>query len=219
MPGFLVMVGGKLSQLYAQGLSCIKRDRLLFDNLELLVESGQMLVVTGPNGAGKTSLLRILSGLAAPEEGTVYWGKQDISEDITEYASNLIYIGHKLGFSANLTALENIQFWLQQRGLQKSNDDILDVLDGLALVGMEDVLVRQMSAGQQRRVALAKLWLAPAPLWILDEPLTALDKIGIQMLQSKMAEHVRNGGSIVTTSHQDFAVEITIRTLELEVRW
>ncbi|UAA38137.1 cytochrome c biogenesis heme-transporting ATPase CcmA [Paraneptunicella aestuarii] len=208
-----------MSRLHAQGLSCIKRDRLLFDNLDLLVEPGQMLVVTGPNGAGKTSLLRILSGLASPEEGTVFWSEQNIYEDNTQYASDLIYIGHKLGFSANLSALENLQFWLQQRQIHRSVDDILEVLDDLALIGMEDVLVRQMSAGQQRRVALAKLWLAPAALWILDEPLTALDKVGVQMLQQKMAEQVLAGGSIITTSHQDFSVEININILALEASW
>lgn len=178
-----------------------------------------MLVVTGPNGAGKTSLLRILSGLASPEEGTVFWSQQNIYEDNTQFASDLIYIGHKLGFSSNLSALENLQFWLLQRQISRSVDEILEVLDELSLVGMEDVLVRQMSAGQQRRVALAKLWLAPAALWILDEPLTALDKIGVQMLQQKMADQVLAGGSIITTSHQDFSVDISISVLALEASW
>lgn len=213
------MSGDKLTQLKAQELACIKRDKLLFNNLALRVKSGEMLVVAGPNGAGKTSLLRILAGLSMPEEGTVYWGDVPINDIDSLYLQDLIYIGHKLGFSINLTALENLRFWMQQRGQEASDELIIDVLDNLALVGMEDVLVRQMSAGQQRRVALARLWLTPAPIWILDEPLTALDKLGIELLQSKMISHVQAGGIIISTSHQQFAVDIPVRVLELEPNW
>lgn len=215
----LLLSGDKLTQLKAQELACIKRDKLLFNNLALRVKSGEMLVVAGPNGAGKTSLLRILAGLSMPEEGTVYWGDVPINDIDSLYLQDLIYIGHKLGFSINLTALENLRFWMQQRGQEASDELIIDVLDNLALVGMEDVLVRQMSAGQQRRVALARLWLTPAPIWILDEPLTALDKLGIELLQSKMISHVQAGGIIISTSHQQFAVDIPVRVLELEPNW
>lgn len=177
-----------------------------------------MLVIAGPNGAGKTSLLRILAGLSAPESGTVLWDSSDIQEEYG-YFKELIYIGHKLGFSINLTALENLQFWLNQRGHSVPKEHIIETLDNLALLGMEDVLVRQMSAGQQRRVALAKLWLTPAKIWILDEPLTALDKLGIKLLQDKMISHVQSGGIIITTSHQQFEVDIPIKTLALESHW
>lgn len=175
-----------------------------------------MLVVSGPNGAGKTSLLRILAGIAVPEAGDVSWNGESIYADASAYNQNLLYIGHKLGFSPNLSAFENIAFWLQQRQVAFSRNDILDALDNLALVGMDNVLVRQMSAGQQRRVALAKLWLAPTTLWILDEPLTALDKSGIALLQQKMITHVQGGGMIISTSHQQFDVDIPVSVLELE---
>ncbi len=177
-----------------------------------------MLVVAGPNGAGKTSLLRILAGLSMPETGSVQWAGKSIQDD-SEYFRELVYIGHKLGFSINLSALENLQFWLHQRGFLVSDDVIIEALDELSLVGMEEVLVSQMSAGQQRRVTLAKLWLAPAKIWILDEPLTALDKHGIQLLQDKMISHVQSGGMIISTSHQQFDVDIPIQTLELESSW
>lgn len=175
-----------------------------------------MLVVSGPNGAGKTSLLRILAGVAMPESGDVCWQAQSIYSDPGPYNQDLLYIGHKLGFSPNLSAYENLAFWLQQRQVAFLRSDVLDVLDQLALIGMDDVLVRQMSAGQQRRVALAKLWLAPAVLWILDEPLTALDKYGISLLQQKMIAHVQAGGMIISTSHQQFDVDIPLTELALE---
>ncbi|MCY7294405.1 cytochrome c biogenesis heme-transporting ATPase CcmA [Alteromonas sp. a30] len=203
-------------QLKAQDLACIKRDKLLFNNLALKVEEGEMLVIAGPNGAGKTSLLRILAGLSSPEAGEIHWGTKAIDDDESDYKSALIYIGHKLGFSINLTALENLRFWMQQREQPVNDDVIIDVLDDLALVGMEDVLVRQMSAGQQRRVALARLWLTPAKIWILDEPLTALDKFGIKLLQARMLAHIKRGGMIISTSHQQFAEDIPVRVLELE---
>lgn len=208
--------GDKLTQLKAQALSCIKRDKLLFSNLALVVNSGEMLVVAGPNGAGKTSLLRILAGLSEPESGDVFWEEQNIDSTESDYKQSLIYIGHKLGFSINLTALENLRFWTEQRDQSVTDANIIDVLDELALVGMEDVLVRQMSAGQQRRVALARLWLTPAKIWILDEPLTALDKFGIQLLQAKMKSHINDGGMIISTSHQQFADDIPVRVLALE---
>ena len=209
----------KLTRLQASTLSCIKRDRLLFDNLDVALGEGQMLVVSGPNGAGKTSLLRILAGIAMPESGEVVWNGQSIYAEPSAYNQDMLYIGHKLGFSPNLSAFENIAFWLQQRQVEFSRSDILDVIDNLALIGMDNVLVRQMSAGQQRRVALAKLWLAPATLWILDEPLTALDKFGITLLQQKMIAHVQAGGMIISTSHQQFDVNIPITVLELESDW
>jgi len=184
--------------------------------LDVSLSAGQMLVVSGPNGAGKTSLLRILAGIAMPEAGDVTWNNESIFTDASAYNQDLLYIGHKLGFSPNLSAFENIDFWLQQRQVSFTRSAVLDVLDNLALIGMDNVLVRQMSAGQQRRVALAKLWLAPATLWILDEPLTALDKFGIALLQQKMISHVQAGGMIVSTSHQQFDVEIPLTVLELE---
>jgi len=211
--------GDKLTQLKAQELACIKRDKLLFNDLALQVEPGEMLVVAGPNGVGKTSLLRILAGLSAPEDGAIFWNDVSIDNIDSTFRQDLIYIGHKLGFSINLTAIENLRFWMQQRGQVPSEQSIIEVLDELALVGMEDVLVRQMSAGQQRRVALARLWLTPAAIWILDEPLTALDKWGINLLQQKMISHVQAGGIIISTSHQHFAVDIPVRTLALEPNW
>lgn len=216
---FKVLIGKTLSLLHAVDLSCIKRDKLLFENLNVTVDAGEMLVVSGPNGAGKTSLLRILAGLSYPESGELQWRDVAISQDPLSYYRELIFVGHKLGLSINLSALENLQFWLHGRNLAISDDDIITVLDRLALVGMEDVLVGQMSAGQQRRVALAKLWLASAKIWILDEPLTALDKFGVKLLQAKMAEHVQQGGMLITTSHQAFDVGIPIRELALKENW
>lgn len=189
---------------------------MLFEKLDIELRAGEMLLVSGPNGAGKTSLLRLLAGLSPSATGALYWRRKPIQEDPVSYHRELIFVGHKLGLNGHLTALENIQFWLRSRTIDIAEHQIIAVLDMLALLGMEDVLVGRMSAGQQRRVALAKLWLAPAKLWILDEPLTALDKTGVVLLETKMVEHLRCGGILIATSHQALNRELKFRELMLE---
>lgn len=189
---------------------------MLFENLNIELGTGEMLLVSGSNGAGKTSLLRLLAGLSQPATGTLCWRRKPIQEDPISYYRELIFVGHKLGLNGHLSALENIQFWLRSRTIEIAEHEIIAVLDMLALLGMEDVLVSQMSAGQQRRVALAKLWLAAAKLWILDEPLTALDKAGVALLETHMIQHVRRGGILIATSHQALNRELKFRELTLE---
>ena len=156
----------------------------------------------GQNGAGKTSLLRILAGFVRAESGRVVWQGVDILKDNMQFAEQTLYIGHKTGVNGQLTALENLAFWLETHGLE-TDSDLYDVLAQLGLVGLEDVPVRMLSAGQQRRVALARLWLNKAKLWMLDEPFTAVDKKGVTLLQQQFKQHLSQGGAIILTSHQD----------------
>ncbi len=188
--------------LEACGLTCSKRDRTLFEGLSLVVNTGELLYLRGPNGAGKTSLLRILTGLSTPDAGTVLHNGIDISEDKSCYYRDLFYLGHKSGTNGSLSALDNLSFWLAQHKVSVDVNVLYDVLEKVGLVGLEDIPVRYLSAGQQRRVALSRLWLKPAKVWILDEPFTALDVKGVHMLESSMKDHVAKGGLIVTTSHQ-----------------
>jgi heme exporter protein A len=191
-----------LSELAASGLTCIKRDRVLFSDLSMTITSGQLIYLRGPNGAGKTSLLRILTGLSEPAAGQVTFNGQDCSRVLSTFHQQLIYIGHKPGLSDSFSAIENLQFWALQQCLVLKAGLITDVLEKLGLVGLEDVPVRYLSAGQQRRVALSRLWLKPASIWILDEPFTALDTDGIQLLETLFKAHVAQGGALLTTSHQ-----------------
>jgi heme exporter protein A len=188
--------------LKACELTCVKRDRVLFENVSLAVSAGELLYVRGPNGAGKTSLLRILTGLSTPESGTVLFNGEDIADSSFSYLSTLLYLGHKSGTNGSLSALDNLTFWLAQHQVKCEESQLFDALMRVGLVGLEDVPVRFLSAGQQRRVALARLWLKPADVWILDEPFTALDVKGIALLEGRMKSHVERGGVVITTSHQ-----------------
>jgi len=208
-----------LALLSGQNLACVKQDRILFENINFSIDSSELLYVRGQNGAGKTSLLRILVGLADPAEGTIEYKQQNIQQANELYCQDLVYFGHKLGLSLNLNAIENLRFWCQLNQVTTSESELYELLANLGLVGLEDVMVSQLSAGQQRRVALARLWLkASAKLWILDEPFTALDVQGIALLRNKMIQHLSEGGAIIITSHQTLDVDYPTSELVLEYR-
>jgi heme exporter protein A len=211
------IVAGQLL-LRGTALSCIRQDRVLFEQLNFDVHSGELLQVAGKNGAGKSSLLRILAGLAQPEEGCLYYQQQPLQSVEAEYASHLCYIGHHSGIHEQLTALENLSFWRAASGVAKADDFTL--LAQLGLAGLEDIPCRMLSAGQQRRVSLARLWFTQRQLWILDEPFTALDQTAISMLQQHFAAHLDVGGAIVLTTHQALGMAYPRQTtLELAYRW
>lgn len=204
--------------LYIKSVTCIKQDRCLFADLNFSLNSGQIMQLAGPNGAGKTSLLRIIAGFSAPDEGVVLFKGQPITKYYEEYATELLFIGHKTGVNIQLSAVENVRHWLQINGYTKQ-PDLYPILARLGLVGLEDVPVRMLSAGQQRRVALVRLWLSDAKLWVLDEPFTALDKSGVAFLQQRFTEHLQSGGAILLTTHQDLTTHFSnLQTVTLEYR-
>jgi len=209
-----------LSVLIAEQISCEKQDRTLFQDIDLSIQSGELVLLKGENGAGKTSLLRILVGLSVPVSGNVYINGSNVHEDINSALTNTIYIGHKLGLNGLLTALENLRFWCQVSGLKASQNDILEILDKLGLVGLEDIAVKNLSAGQQRRVSLAKLWLhSSAQLWVLDEPFTALDVNVVALLEDHISQFLAKGGAVLMTSHQAVSIIKPMRIFELEYSW
>ena len=181
-------------------LQCIRDDRVLFDDLNFSLDSGHLIQIEGRNGSGKTSLLRILCGLTLPTEGTVYWNNEDIQETQSSYWASLAYIGHHPAVKAELTPLENLAM-ARALSIKPNSISLLEALDKVGLYGFEDVPARTLSAGQQRRVALARLLVNEAKLWILDEPFTALDKAAIRMIETLLDEHARQGGMAVLTSH------------------
>lgn len=205
--------------LKVDSICCIRQDRCLFEDLSFELHQGQIVQLEGQNGAGKTSLLRILAGFVRAESGKVLWQGQDVAKDNLQFASDTLYIGHKTGVNGQLTAVENLAFWLETHGLE-TQQDLHDVLAQLGLVGLEDVPVRLLSAGQQRRVALARLWLNKATLWMLDEPFTAVDKKGVVLLQQQFKKHLAQGGAIILTSHQDLTEHFPeLSRLVLEYRF
>lgn len=201
----------------ARDLSVSKRDRLLFDKVNLSVDQAELLHVKGPNGAGKTSLLRVLSGLVRADQGHVYFKHQDIQQNREGFNRNLMYLGHLLGINRTLNAVENLAFWCKQHNVQLQPQEIFEVLGQLGLVGLEDIAVHNLSAGQQRRVALARFWLKKdAVIWILDEPFTALDVQGIELLNRRILWQLERGGGVIITSHQALALDYPIKELTLE---
>jgi heme exporter protein A len=208
-----------LAVLSVTNLSVIKRDRLLFENLNFAVEQGALLYIKGQNGAGKTSLLRVLAGLVGGDSGEVYFCQQNIQDFRESYHQNLVYFGHKLGINLTLSAVENLQYWCKQHQAEISADTIFYTLAQLNLVGLEDIPVANLSAGQQRRVALARFWFKQkAKLWILDEPFTALDTQGIALLSKQITTFLGAGGAVIMTSHQALCIDYPTDELTLEYR-
>ena len=201
--------------LSASDLSCIKQDRELFENLSLQVRAGEALHVVGDNGAGKTSLLRILAGLSQPQQGQIRWNRHNISEQMQLFNSALLYLGHKLALSGHLTARENLQFWCGLHQIEPTAD-FYALLAELGLTGLEDIPVNNLSAGQQRRVSLCRIWLKQAKLLILDEPFNALDVDSRALLENKLLQHTGNGGLLILTSHWQLPEVFNARELRLE---
>lgn len=193
-------MNGQGIQLRASGLACIRDDRVLFSELDFTLGPGEVLLLEGRNGSGKTSLLRILCSIRLPDEGTVLWCDEDIQELGPDYHARLSYIGHRDGIKHELTAQENLRM-ARALGTPDGRWSIDRALEAFGLYGFEDVPTRNLSAGQQRRVALSRLLITRAPLWILDEPFTSLDRHGIQAFEGVMERHTREGGMIVLTTH------------------
>jgi len=204
----------------ALNLSCVRDERTLFSGLSFTVLPGEMVQIEGRNGAGKTSLLRILAGLSSPDAGEVRWQGVNTRRQRDVFHQELLYLGHQPGIKSVLTAFENLAFYLSVsspsvRG-DAASEAIYQALENVGLLGYEDVAVAQMSAGQQRRVALARLWLSNAPLWILDEPLTAIDKQGVATLTALFGQHAEQGGMVLLTTHQDLqGVNRDVRKIRL----
>mgnify|MGYP006169529823 CR=1 FL=1 len=166
----------------------------------LQVAAGEFVGLIGPNGSGKTSLLRLLSGLMRPTSGEIRLDGKPLAEQGSELARVLLWIGHAAGIKDVLTAEENLA-WLCALHQPASRAAIWQALAEVGLRGFEDVPCHTLSAGQQRRVALARLYLDSPPLWILDEPFTALDKQGVAQLEAHLAAHCEQGGMVVLTTH------------------
>ena len=178
--------------------------RRLFVGLNFEVRAGDLLRVTGANGSGKTSLLRILCGLLSPVSGKVRWSGGDIGLLREEYWRQLLYIGHAHAVKGELTALENLVVSCTLAGINVSREQALEALSRLGLAGYEALPVKILSRGQQRRVALARLFPSEKiPLWILDEPFDALDTGAVDCVRLLIAQRLAHGGAVVLTTHQE----------------
>lgn len=192
--------------LAAHRLTCLRGERVVFSDLDFTLMPGGALVLVGPNGSGKSSLLRLLAGLSHPFSGALTWDGADISRDPDSHRARLRYAGHQDAVKPTLTALENLSVWAGLDGLPDPEERAERALEALAMDHVADMPGRYLSAGQKKRVNLARLALAPAklaPLWLLDEPATALDRDSIDRLASLIKTHRQAGGMVVLSTHSD----------------
>jgi len=201
--------------LEASEVTIWRGETLLLDAVDLKVGPGEVMQLAGANGSGKTTLLSALCGLAELDEGEVRWNGKPLHRDRAAFADALLYLGHKPGISGGLTPVENLQLFCTLNGGDASGID--SVLDELSLEVQSMLPCRVLSAGQQRRVALARLRLQKRKLWILDEPLTSLDTAGLDWVRTRIAEQVEANGSVIFTTHQVLSLDsVPVQTLRLE---
>ncbi len=191
-----------------RGLGLERGGRPLLDGLDLDISAGELVLIEGPNGSGKTTLLRSLAGLS----------RLGLSGSISRHCDELLYLGHRAGIKQLLTPRENLAWACRSQGWDAGAID--SALQRVGLSGRADVFCQHLSAGQQRRVNLARLYLSfdagrENTLWLLDEPFTAIDRDGVAALAATMAEQVSRGGAVVLTSHQDLPLDIPLRRLVL----
>ncbi len=199
--------------LAVRGLTFTRNDDPVFGPLDFSVDGGEALLVQGGNGAGKTTLLRVLAGLLRADAGSLEIDGH--AADPAARAHAIAYLGHLPALKADLTALENLRFLCGLHGRRpKQLPGAAMAIVGLA--GYEDALARQLSAGQKKRLSLARMWLSPAPLWLLDEPYANLDLEGINLVNRMISAHLRDGGAALVTTHGAYAAP-PVRTRMLEL--
>jgi heme exporter protein A len=195
--------------LIAEGLACVRGERLVFAGLSFRLAAGGALILTGANGSGKSSLLRLVAGLLTPSAGQLLWGATAVATDLPGHHARLHYIGHLDALKPALTPREMLAFWATLRGRrrQRSPSAIEQALAAFALDPIADWPCRWLSAGQRRRVALARLLASPAPLWLLDEPASALDHDGQIRLEQAIDAHRVAGGMTMLATHTPIALD------------
>lgn len=203
--------------LRVKNLACNRGYRNLFSGLGFSLHSGDSVQLAGANGVGKTTLLKTLCGLRRPESGTVFWGDVDIHAQVNGYDDALTYIGHDNALNPDLTPRENLRMLCRLSGRAGYAGNIDAALATMGLSKSLDRPCRSLSAGQRRRVALARLSLTQASLWMLDEPAAALDVMARTLLAARISEHVASGGMLIFTTHEPLPlVAVSPRILSLD---
>ena len=197
--------------LEVSSLTCTRGDRTLFRNVSFKLDAGGLLHVAGANGSGKTSLLRILCGLGAADEGEVRWRNEPIHTLREAYWREVVYLGHANALKDDLSATENLAVTCALAGQPVTHAAANVALTAFGLAACSHLSVRALSQGQKRRSALARLALSThARLWILDEPFSALDVAAVSHLEKMIVAYIDGGGSVIFTTHQEAAISARI---------
>jgi heme exporter protein A len=207
-------------KLTLSNLSYERSFQLLFPEVSCELVAGDILQVQGANGCGKTTLLRMLAGFLLPTEGDVLWKEHSLknAEPREEYQQQLIYIGHQNGLKRHLTVAENVKLMHALAGLTISPLLLSELLQKVGLLNFIDSQVKNLSAGQTRRLCFVRLLLSYKPIWILDEPITAIDQDGQKIFATLLKQHVEQGGIAVVATHQSLQLQCNVKLLQLGVQ-
>jgi heme exporter protein A len=189
-------------------------DRHVLQGISAQISRGELLHVSGPNGTGKTTLLRVVSGLLRPEQGAVSWLGQSIVSHRIEYQAALAYAAHEPALKGDLTALENLRFAVGMKRRSKPQE-LRGALERTGVAACADLPARVLSAGQRRRVSLARVVAMQAAVWLLDEPYANLDTAGSELVSGLLEAHVADGGLALVVAHRELALACRVRRLEL----
>ena len=181
-------------------ISCIRGGRLVFEGLTFELQTGEAMLLTGPNGSGKSTLLRLMAGLIAPTLGSLFWDGEPISDEPAEHRARLHYLAHAEAIKPALTVSEDLAFWQALSGSQKP---VSAAIEAMGLQDRVGIPCRYLSAGQRRRLALARLLVSETDLWLLDEPSVGLDTASVSRLREAIAAHRMGGGMVVAATHVD----------------
>jgi heme exporter protein A len=201
------------AKLSANDLTLIRGESCLFQGLGFALNPGELLLLEGQNGSGKTSLMRAIAGMLSLESGEILWNDIPVNDQRQEFHGALVWLAHRTGLKGDLTLVENLHFEASLR--PQANVDFDAVCSRLGIARLKSLPLRSLSAGQQRRVALARMMLADVPLWLMDEPFTNLDREGRALVMQLTEEHLTNGGMCVMAAHQDVEINATVTRVSL----
>lgn len=201
------------ARLSANDLTLFRGERCLFKELSFALNPNELLLLEGRNGSGKTSLMRAIAGLIELEAGDILWDGVSVRSHRQAFYGSLVWMAHRVGFKADLTLVENLKFEAHLRA--QSGGDFNEALERLDLDRLKRLPLRSLSAGQQRRVALARMLLSRVPLWLMDEPFTNLDREGRALVMQLTTEHLERGGMCIMAAHQDVEIAGNVKKIEL----
>jgi heme exporter protein A len=202
------------AKLSADNLTLIRGERCLFEGLDFALESGGLLLLEGRNGCGKTSLMRAIAGMLTLETGEIFWNDVPVLKQRQTFHGDLVWLAHRTGLKGDLNMLENLHF--EECLRPQSSRDPEEVYLRLGIERLRRLPLRSLSAGQQRRVSLARMLLADVPLWLMDEPFTNLDREGRKLVVDLIEEHLGGGGLCVMAAHQDVELNAPVTKIRLQ---